>query len=338
MQQLKIEEWLNSLDTKAQDRFERTVGELVLEGGNEDEVRMVVMMDMTQPNAPLALRNFLHHIAPSHWPGDPEVWLSNRLTTVPPELTKTQGAEISRSKDAIQRMLDLGVSPEDLRQFAFLVELLKVDDIGFTLAQGSFNGNLPGWALDETWDGHPTGRPLSIWGVYARDGANAEPSGGQDESVPAGDQSVTTPVADPACEPTGCDPTKSMSGEVYAAHNPAIASAPLIGSVFWRLHDAAQAEWGLWKRIPTRNSHIEARRHAAALGDHVRELTDRLHHALGHDGNKLLRSKGFQRGGIGMDREEMEQILMLPIREIVAALSVLAAPYERRIDDDEITF
>ena len=51
-----------------------------------------------------------------------------------------------------------------------MVEAAKIEYVFFEICQGRFDEDIPGWRLMEVgFDGQLTGRPLSLWGVYATD-------------------------------------------------------------------------------------------------------------------------------------------------------------------------
>ena len=85
-------------------------------------------------------------------------------------LEREYGEETKAAVDAVGRMVAAGVSASDLHAFANMVEEAKINYVFWAICQGGFDEDIPGWRLMEVgFDGQLTGRPLSLWGVYATD-------------------------------------------------------------------------------------------------------------------------------------------------------------------------
>ena len=162
-------EWLATLPEADRERFDRTVR--AVEGCMPGaDATWMVRVDRAQRHAPLALHMLMAFVRQSGSLNTPGNSLQDMYREAWKILGREHNGEREAALEAIGRMVAAGVTASDLQAFAKMVEAAKIEYVFFEICQGRFDEDIPGWRLMEVgFDGQLTGRPLSLWGVYATD-------------------------------------------------------------------------------------------------------------------------------------------------------------------------
>ena len=310
------EEWLEALSDAARDRYHRTVAELETHRSHADP-RQRVRADMEQRHAPLAFETFFQCIHPGEWTQGARTEVEALLRREDLRWQERFGPHIRPAREAVDRILANGGSHEDLAAFAFLVAAAKVDDVGFTLSQGEFFQDLPGWRLMETWHGEHTGRPLSPWGIYQMDAAVGAGPGRHDrpaDVVPTGDHQREAPAPAPP--------------------DPALVERPLLGPEFREAVERAEGEESNARERARRGSgRAASRARRAEFGAIVLTVLATLRQALERDDDGTSAAAGGSSEEARLCRslndEAFECLMAVPLRTVVTGLSAMMA--ERRV-------
>lgn len=155
------EQWLDSLESETRLKAQKMIARMKELGAEEPEpwVESEITEDIAQMARFLILRRLWSDL--DAWRSEPSTWIKREID----EAAKTPESPFSEGGHALKRIVDSGVSLEDVGKVAQLIASQTAFDVLNLIDEGADadeeGEDLPGWLLVETnAEGEVTGRAV----------------------------------------------------------------------------------------------------------------------------------------------------------------------------------